>query len=92
MEAAIGRLLEQGRPIGAKAIKTIVEEDQTLADVVPDPNVPAPDFDQYDALFETDMELDADSVADADDAVAAVMEIGTGSCRIELQQMAALQV
>lgn len=92
VEAAIGRLLEQGRPIEAKAIKTIVEEDQTSADVVPDPNVPAPDFDQYDALFETDMELDADGVADADDAVAAVMEIGTGSCRIELQQMAALQV
>jgi hypothetical protein len=83
VEAAIVGLLDAGRPIAAEAIKTIVEEDQMPSNVVRDPNVPPPNFDQYDALFETDMELDADSVVDAGDAVAAVMEIGTACCRVE---------
>ena len=93
VQAAIGRLLEEGRPIESKAIKTIVEEDRTPIDVARDPNVPPPDFDQYDALFETDMELDANGVADVDasNAVAAVMEIGVACCRMEREMEARME-
>lgn len=76
VEAAIGLLLEEGQPIDAKVIKAIVKKDQAPDNVVRDPNVPPPDFDQYDALFETDMELDANEDA-------ALMETGAACCRLE---------
>ena len=91
VEAAIGRLLEEGRLIEAKAIEAIVKKNQTPTDAAADPNVPAPDFDQYDALLETDMELDADEVADDSDAVTAVMEIGTACCRMEPPMEASIE-
>ena len=84
VQAAIGRLLEEGQPIDAKVIKAIVKRDQAPDNAVLDPNVPAPDFDQYDALFETDMELDADDVA-------AVMETGAACCRVERPMKAGME-
>ena len=84
VEAAIGRLLEEGQPIDAKVIKAIVKKGQTPDNAVRDPSVPAPDFAQYDDLFETEMELGADDVA-------AVMEIGAASCRVEPPMEAAVE-
>lgn len=81
VEAAIGRLLDEGRSIEAKAIEALVKTDQMPTDAATDPNVPAPDFDQYDALLEA--ELDTDELADAGDAVAATWAIGTVCCRTQ---------
>jgi len=89
VEVAIGRLLNEGRPIEAKAIEAIVKKDQMPTDAATDPNVPAPDFDQYDALLET--ELDTDEVADDGDAVAATRAIGTACCRTRSPMEASIE-
>jgi len=89
VEAAIGRLLDEGRPIEAKAIKDMVGQDQMPTDAAVDPNVPAPDFDQYDALLET--ELDTEEAADDADAVATTLAIGTACCRAQPPREATIE-
>lgn len=89
VEAAIGRLLNEGRPIEAKVIEAIVKKDPMPTDAATDPNVPAPDFDQYDALLET--ELGTDEVADDGNAVAASLEIGTVCCRTQPPRKASIE-
>jgi len=89
VEAAIGRLLDQGRPIEAKAITDMVSKEQMPTDAATAPNVPAPDFDQYDALLEA--ELDTDEVADDGDAVAATLAIGTVCCRTQPPMEASIE-
>ena len=91
VEAAIGCLLDEGRPIEAKAIKDMVSKGQMPTDAAEDPNVPAPDFGQYDALLEADTELDADEVAGNGDAVAATLAIGTACCRTRPPREASIE-
>jgi len=84
VEAAIAGLLDTGRAIEAKAIQELVSKGQTPLDVMQDPEVPLPNFDSYDALLETDIELETEEVADDDgNGTVTVMEIGTVACRME---------
>ncbi len=89
VEAAIGQLLDEGRPIEAKAIKARVSNDQRPNDAATDPNVPAPDFGQYDALLQT--ELDTDEVADNGDTVAATLAIGPVCCWTQPPEEASIE-
>jgi hypothetical protein len=89
VEAAIGRLLDEGRPIEAKAIEDMVSKEQMPTDAATAPNVPAPDFDQYDALLEA--ELDTKEVAEDGDAVAATLAIGTVCCRTQPPMEASIE-
>lgn len=79
VEAAIGRLLDEGRPIDAKVISTMVGQAQVPPTAAVEANVPAPDFGQYDALLET--ELDTEETADDANTVAPALAIGTACCR-----------
>jgi len=89
VEAAIGRLLDEGRPIEAKAIKDMIGQDQMPADAAVEANVPAPDFDQYDALLQT--ELDTEEAADDADALATALAIGTACCRTQPPREATIE-
>jgi len=56
VERAIERLLEAGRAIESDAVKEIVETSDSQDEIVRAPEIPEPDFDQYDMLFESDFE------------------------------------
>ncbi len=59
VEAAIERLLEEGRAIDSESVKEIVEKDDVPDDMIRSPEIPEPDFEEYNMLFETDMTLDS---------------------------------
>jgi hypothetical protein len=70
VEAAIQRLLEEGRAIDAASVKEIVKKADAPDDMIRAPEIPQPDFEEYNMLFETDMSLDSDAVENVE-----VMEI-----------------
>jgi len=59
VEGAIERLLEEGRAIDSESVKKIVEKDDVPGDMIRSPEIPEPDFEEYNMLFETDMTLDS---------------------------------
>jgi hypothetical protein len=71
VEGAIERLLEEGRAIDAKSVKEIVEKDDGPDDMIRALEIPEPDFEEYNMLFETDMTLDL-----GEEEEVGVMEIG----------------
>ena len=83
VDAAVQRLLEEGRAIDAASVKEIVEKDDVPGDTVRALEIPEPDFEEYNTLFETDMTLDSGEA----EAVEA-MEIDLEACH-ELEQIVA---
>ena len=83
VEAAIQRLLEEGRAIDAESVKEIVEKNDVSAGMIRSPEIPQPDFEEYNMLFETDMTLDSDGAENVE-----VMEIDLAD-RHELEQIVA---
>jgi hypothetical protein len=60
VEGAIERLLEEGRAIDAASVKEIVEKEEMPDGMIRLPEIPEPDFEEYNLLFETDMTLDSE--------------------------------
>jgi hypothetical protein len=81
VEAAIQRLLEEGRAIDAASVKEIVEKNDVPDDMVRATEIPEPDLEEYNMLFETDMTLDSGEAEDVE-----VMEIDLAD-RHELEQI-----
>jgi len=71
VEGAIQHLLEEGRAIDAASVKQIVEKDDVPDDMIRAPEIPEPDFQEYNMLFETNMTLDSGEEGDVQ-----VLEIG----------------
>lgn len=85
VEAAIERLLEKGRAIDAASVKEIVEKNDVPDDMVRALEIPEPDFEEYNMLFETDMTLDSGEAEDAE-AVNIDLDIDLAD-RHELEQI-----
>jgi len=88
VEGAIQRLLDEGRVIDAASVKEIVEKDNVPDDIIRTTEIPEPDFDEYNTLFETDMTLDS---GDAEDVEAMAIDLADGddADRHELEQLVA---
>lgn len=88
VEAAIQRLLEEGRAIDAESVKEIVKKADAPDDMIRAPEIPPPDFEEYNMLFETDMSLDwgeTENVEVMEIDLAARLEVN----RHELEQIVA---
>jgi hypothetical protein len=59
VEAAIQRLLEDGLAIDAASVKELIEKNDSKGDMIRVLEIPEPDFDEYNLLFETDMAFDS---------------------------------
>jgi len=88
VEAAIQRLLDEGRAIDAASVKELVEKNDVPDDIIQTTEVPEPDFDEYNTLFETNMTLDS---GDAEDVEAIEIDLADGddADRHELEQLVA---
>lgn len=88
VEAAIQRLLEEGRAIDSESVKEIVKKADAPDGMIRAPEIPDPDFEEYNMLFETDMSLDSGEAKNVE-----VMEIDLAARlevnRHELEQLVA---
>ena len=83
VDAAIERLLDEGRAIDLASVKEIVKKDDAPGDVPRPPEIPEPDFEEYNRLFETGMTLDS-----VEEDGVEVMEVDLAD-RHELEQIVA---
>jgi hypothetical protein len=82
VEGAIEHLLEQGRAIDAASVKKLVKKGNITGDLVRDPEIPQPDFEQYNMLFETNVTFDAHM--DEDDCF---LEVDLAPCQNTLERI-----
>ncbi len=82
VEGAIERLLEEGRAIDEASVKDIVEKGGSRENLVRDPKIPEPDFEQYNMLFETNMTFDAHMDEDI-----CFLEVDLAPCQDSLERI-----
>ena len=80
VDSAIARIIEDEGKISSDAVKALVEKDGPQEDLAITPEIPEPDFGEYNSLFESDLLLDSTEYDEIEGMPNCVREGVTQAC------------